>query len=120
MKPRVILAVAWIAFYGAYWIWVALGTGGWRSGLLGGLLIVSALGIAQRWGWTQWIVYAFAVMVVVAWVYGLYSAIKTGGFPLDTPLQSALSLLPGIVILTVTIWSADTVRRRFRRPLAQA
>jgi hypothetical protein len=115
LTPRIVIAVAWIAFCGSYCVWAGIEQRNWLSGLFGVTAVVGAVGVALRWQWSQWLVYVIAASILMVWLYGLFQSVRAGAFPYETLQLTVLGLVPGFVLLAATLWSADIVRRRFRR-----
>lgn len=117
--PRIILAIGWLVFCGGYSIWAGSEQHNWLGALIGAAVVLASLGVLLRWRWSQWVIYAFVVYGTGAWLYLLWGAIRAGAFPRETVQLTALSLVPGLAILAASIWSADIVRRRFRKTFEQ-
>jgi hypothetical protein len=115
LSPRIVLAAAWIALSGCYLVWAGLEQRNWFWDLFGLVALVGALGAVFMWRWSQWLVYCVAAAIVGTWLYVLALSLRAGAFPSGSLEVSALELVPGLALLAATIWSADTVRRRFRR-----
>jgi len=115
---RVFLAVGWLVFCGGYTIWYGLNEHYWSlkfiALLIGGATVIASLGVLIGWRWTRWVIYAFVVLSSSIWLYVVWGAVRAGHFPLATVQLSALALVPGLSMLIASVWSADTVRRRFR------
>jgi hypothetical protein len=115
LGPRIILALAWLAFCGSYTIWAGLKQHSWFAAGIGAVVVFATFGVFRLWHWAQWIVYAFVIVSTGAWVYTMWDAVRAGAFPMATPALTALALVPGLSIFFASIWSADVVRRRFRK-----
>ena len=119
LGPRISLAVGWLVFCGGYSIWSAWQDHRWPLAfigvVIGAVIIIASFGVLFRWSWSRWVIYVFVVWGSGLWLYLLRGAIRAGAFPLATAQTTALSLVPGLSILFASAWSADTVRRRFRK-----
>jgi len=115
LRPRIVVAVAWLVCFGGYWIWAGIARPSWLIIAAGVVVVVAALGVIARWSWSPWAIYAFVLFEVVGWLYLVWGSVRSGQFPLKTLLASVLSVVPGLLILLVSVWAADTVRRRFRK-----
>lgn len=115
LGPRIIVAVAWLVLCGGYWIWAGIERPSWLVIATGVVVVVASLGAIVKWPWSQWVLYAFVLFGSGGWLYLVWGAVRSGRFPLESRLASVLSLLPGLLILLVSVWAADTVRRRFRK-----
>ena len=115
LGPRIILAVGWLVFCGSYSIWSAWHDQRWPGAIFGAVIIVASFGVLFRWSWSQWVIYLFVVWGSGAWLYLLWEGIRAGNFPFETVQMTALSLVPGLSMLFASVWSADIVRRRFRK-----
>jgi hypothetical protein len=115
---RDFLAVSWLAFCGGYTIWYGLNEHYWSlkfiAMLVGGVTVIASSGVLIGWRWSRWAIYAFVVLGSSTWLYVVWGAVRAGHFPLETVQLSALALVPGLSMLFASVWSADTVRRRFR------
>jgi hypothetical protein len=114
---RIFLAVGWLVLCGCYSIWYGFNEHYWSLKLIaifiGAVIVVASLGVLIGWRWTRWVIYAFVVLGSGIWLYVVWGAIRGGEFPLETVQLTALSLVPGLSTLFASVWSADTVRRRF-------
>lgn len=120
LTPRPVIAIAWILFCGMYGIWASIEQRQWILGALGFGFLLAGLGVVLRWRWSQWLVYALSTLWIGSWLYGIYLAIRAGVFPSEGLEITMLQLVPGLAIVAAMVWSADTVRRRFARPIEQA
>jgi hypothetical protein len=119
---KILLAAGWFAFYGCYLAWTAFALHHWLPhdrraflvGALGVLALAGAAGVIVRWHGSQWLVYGVAVLIVGYWLYMFLMSIRAGD-----SFQSA-PIIALIVVVAATTWSADTVRRRFRRAADRA
>jgi hypothetical protein len=116
LSPRFVLATAWLAFCGCYLLWAGFEQRKWFWDLFGLVALVGALGAVFMWRWSQWLVYCVAAAIVGIWLYALAISLRSGAFPNGGVELTALELVPGFALLAATIWSADIVGRRFRRP----
>ena len=114
LSSRIVIATAWIAFCGCYMLWGGFETRRWYWALLGVAAVLGSVGALLRWRWSPPLVYCVAVAIVGIWLYALCASLRAGTFPYATLELTVLGLVPGFVLLTATIWSADVVRRRFR------
>ena len=115
LGPRIVLAVAWLTICGGYWIWAGFKRQSWLVIATGGVVVVASLAAIARWPWSHWILYAFVLFGSGGWLYLVWGAIRSGRFPLESMLASVLSLVPGLLILLVSIWAAETVRQKWRK-----
>jgi hypothetical protein len=114
LSPRILLASAWLICGGGWLFWSSITQSIWWGSTLGLLSAIGGIGSLLKWKWSQWCVYFVAVTIVSVWTYYLVLAIRLGKFPYETMQLTVLGLVPGFVVLSATIWSADIVRRRFR------
>lgn len=115
LGPRILFAIGWFLFCGGYSIWWAWQDRRWPGAIAGVIIVLASLGVVFRWRWSKWIIYAFVGWASGLWLYLLWGVIRAGRFPLETAQATALSLVPGLSVLFASVWSADIVRRRFRR-----
>jgi hypothetical protein len=84
------------------------------------LLIWSVLSFAAVYGlfknrpWSQFIVYVLAAVIIFAWSYSLIYSFDYGWQDEDTG-KMIISLIPGVVIVILTLASCIVVFRHFRK-----
>jgi hypothetical protein len=115
LGPRIVVAVSWLILCGGYWIWAGNMRQSWLVIATGVVVVVASLGVIARWTWSQWVLYAFVLFGSGGWIYQVWGAVRSGRFPREAMSDSVLSLAPGLLIVLVSVWAADTVRRRLRK-----
>jgi uncharacterized membrane protein (DUF2068 family) len=78
------------------------------------LSLIAAYGLFRNKSWSQFLVYVLAAVVIFAWSYSLLYSFDYGWHDEDTG-RKILSLLPGIVIVIITLLSCIFVYRHFRK-----
>jgi hypothetical protein len=78
------------------------------------LSFVTVYGLLQNKSWSQFLVYVLAAVIIFAWSYSLIYSFDYGWQDEDTG-KMIISLLPGIVIVIVTLASCIVVFRHFRK-----
>jgi nicotinamide riboside transporter PnuC len=109
-----LVTVALLALYGAFGIWTAISEHSWLSGLAGAIAIIACIGAARLLAWSRFLVYLLAVIFIGTWALSLYSAAQVGYFTLFSPLEIALALAPGGLLVALSCFSAYIVFRQFR------
>jgi hypothetical protein len=105
----------------AVFLVIVAGYVGWWSITSGQLLwlvaasvaLVGAVGLALRRRWSQYLWYLIALSASVLWVVTVVR-IAMSGWPHNDVVSSVISLVPGLLLLTVCIFGSIAVRRHFR------
>jgi hypothetical protein len=101
--------------YGSWVIWTSLEFRYWSGVAYGFVPVVAGLAAFARQSWSRWLAVVTAVLVAASWLYALWKAYETGVFPLETPLSSALSLVPGLGMIGVAAGCACALFVYFSR-----
>ncbi len=75
--------------------------------------LIAAVGLALRRRWSQYLWYLIALGASVLWIVTLVRVVITG-WPYHDVVSSVISLVPGLLLLTVCIFGSIAVRRHFR------
>ena len=113
MTPRVMIAAAMVALYGAYSLWNGIDGRNWIGATIGAAALLSSVGVLMHWHWARWIVVLVSIGISGTWLYALVSTIQSGHLPFTRPLESTISLLPGLTILAVAAWCAIVISKHF-------
>ena len=98
---------------GAYYLWIAFGSGHWTHGAWGTVASFGAVGLLLQQSWPRFIVYALATFLSVGWALGVWQT-ATSGWPHGSLPDTLVALLPGILLVTVCVGSSSIVFRYFR------
>lgn len=74
---------------------------------------IAAAGLFLNKSWSKYLVYLFAVTMSSQWIYVVW-AINRSGWRYDDNKSNIISLLPGILLLTVCICSSAYVYKYFK------
>lgn len=110
----ILLVAVLLAVYGAYVAWAAFESRMlvWLS--LAFLALVGAAGLFLNRGWSRYFVYLVSLLVVSAWVIGFVGNVNRGLWPYPNPLASAISLVPGLLLVALCVASSLRVARHFK------
>jgi len=95
--------VAWWSISSAEFLWL----------VAAGLALVAAVGLFMRKRWGQYLWYLIALTTAVLWVVTVVR-VAISGWPYDDFASSVISLIPGLLLLTVCIFGSIAVTRQFR------
>ena len=109
------LVAVLLAVYGAYIVWVAFESHTLLWLPLAFLALVAAVGLLLNQRWSRYLVYSVSLFIVSAWVIGFVGNVNRGFWPYPNPFSSAISLIPGMLLITVCLASCLLVARHFRR-----
>lgn len=76
--------------------------------------LVGAIGLYLRKRWAQYFWYGIALIACVWWVVSVLQ-VAISGWPQQTTVSSIISLLPGLLLLTVCIGGSFDIAKRYRR-----
>lgn len=75
--------------------------------------IVGGVGFAVGMRWSRYLVYAASISIIIAWLYGVFAAV-VAGWPYASLLETAISLLPGLVLIFIACGSSFIAFIQFR------
>ncbi len=112
----ILVAVAFLALYCAFSVWVGLTHRSWPMiavGLLAGITCVAAASMLR---WSRFLVFALSIGLAASWIYSIYAAARVGYFgPL--PWHSIIvSLVPDAMMLIVAAFCSLMAQRHFGTP----
>ncbi len=109
------LVAVLLAVYGAYIVWVALESHTllWLPSAF--LALVAGGGLLLNQRWSRYLVYLVSLLTVSAWVIAFVGNVNRGLWPYPNPLSSAISLIPGLLLITLCLASSLLVAKHFRR-----
>jgi hypothetical protein len=81
--------------------------------LLAGPMLITALGLMLRKPWSQYLWYGITFILSASWVGYTIWLFLSSGWPYPDLLLSYISLLPGLLVMTVWIGGSITIYRYF-------
>jgi hypothetical protein len=100
-----IVLAAWVAYKS-----IAAGPLWWL--LFGLIALTGGVGLLLRKPWSQYPVFAVAASEVGLWFYAV-ARVALEGWPYADPLNSIISLVPGIMLLVICVGGSVVVRQYF-------
>src|SRR6266404_7927116 len=116
MRPKplsvkvIAMLIAVLAMVGAIWAFVA---GAYAQALFSLIAFVGAIALTSWHPMSRFIVYAASAAISLAWLFALLQ-VAVAGWPSETLLHSVISLIPGLLLLTVCFGCSIYVARHFR------
>jgi hypothetical protein len=108
------LVVCLLAAYGALALWAAVAAHH-AAPVSGGILaLAAAAGLLLGRRWSLALVYLITLVVAASWCYSIW-ILARAGWPFPDVTSSALTLLPGGLLVGVFALSSVLVFRHFRR-----
>lgn len=116
MRASWIMAVAAgpLALWGAWALWVSLPGAHWITATLGGIALLAAAGLLRLQDWAKFFAYLFAAAVILGWIYAVWRVAQRG-WPYSDWLTTILSLVPGVLLITLCAGGAWIVHRQYVR-----
>jgi hypothetical protein len=114
-STMIALVAALLAVYGAYAAWAALASHTLVWLPLAFLALLGAVGLFFNQPWSRYLVYVVSLLAVSAWVIGFAGNVNRGLWPYPDPLSSAISLVPGLLLITLRLASSLLVGRHFKK-----
>jgi hypothetical protein len=81
--------------------------------VLGTFCLVGAVALWMKRPWSRYIVYTVATLFAGYWFW-MISQVWEKGWPFNTAIQSAVSLAPGILMVSVAVGSMVVVHKAFK------
>jgi hypothetical protein len=108
------LAAGPLALWGAWALCVSLPGAYWMTAVLGGAALLTAGGLLRLQGWAKFLAYLFAAALALGWIYAVWQVARRG-WPYPDWLGTVLSLIPGVLLLSLCAGGAWIVHRQYRR-----
>jgi hypothetical protein len=108
------LLAVFLVIIAGYVGWWSITSGQLLWLVLASVALVAAVGLALSKRWSQYLWYAIALGASVLWVVTVVR-IAIAGWPYPDVVSSLISLVPGLLLLTVCIFGSIAVRRHFRQ-----
>lgn len=107
------LMAAVLTVVAAYYVWDAFQSRALPWLALPAVLLFVAIGLAsqRKWGAVVW--YVFAAGASSWWVISV-AKLAWSGWPYSDSLQSAISVIPGVFLVSFCVLGSIVVRRSFR------
>ena len=99
-----------VAAYVAWWA-VSSAASAWL--VLAVLLLVSAFGLFRRKRWSQYLWHLIAVASTASWLVSIVRAAQSG-WPNGSALDTAISLVPGLLLVALCAGGSAVVVKHFR------
>ena len=74
----------------------------------------AAAGLLRLQGWARPLAYLFAAALALGWIYAVWQVARRG-WPYPDVLGTVLSLIPGVLLLSLCAGGAWIVHRQYRR-----
>lgn len=100
--------------YSTYSLWSAQVYGQWTYGLFGIVGIVTAVGLWIKKPWSQYLAYVLGTLFIGTWMFAVWQVYEQG-WPYEGALQTAISLVPGLLMVFVVLGSCFAIWKAFRR-----
>ena len=107
------LIAAMLAAYGSYNIWAMYLSGDYWFLLWVVACFAGAIGLVLLKSWSQYFVYLVSFFTVGGWLYVTIS-IAIQGWPYQSIIKTVISLIPGILLSMVCVFSSIYIFKRFR------
>ena len=111
---KMTLAAGPLALWGAWALWVSFPRAHWVNAALGGTALLTAAGLLRLQGWARPLAYLFAAALALGWIYAVWQVARRG-WPYPDVLGTVLSLIPGVLLLSLCVGGAWIVHRQYRR-----
>lgn len=108
------LASGPLALWGVWVLSTSVPHGEWRTGVLGGVALVTAGGLLLLKIWARPLAYLIAAALMFNWFHAVAQVISRG-WPYSDWLRTVLSLLPGVLFIIVCASGAWVVHTQYRR-----
>lgn len=108
------LLAAFLLIVSAYSGWWAVSSAAWLWLFPSVIALVGAIGLFLRKRWAQYFWYGIAFVACVWWVVSVLQ-VAISGWPQQTIASSIISLLPGLLLLTVCIGGSFAIAKHYRR-----
>lgn len=108
------LAIVLALGFGIYLLWGAYAYKQWWPILYSAPYLIGGIGLFLNKRWSQYFYYFLAVWGISGWIYGVWQAYDRG-WPYADLQRSIISLVPGVVLITLYVGMVWVVYRHFRR-----
>ena len=109
----ILLTMGFLALYGAYCLWMGYTSSYWAYGVTGIIAFIGSVGLYLNKPWSRFVVYFFAAGIAIVWFYGAWVFFPYGNFSQRPILETAISFLPGFLILTMCVGCSYSVSKHF-------
>lgn len=106
------LLATFLLIVSAYFGWWAVSSTAWLWLFPALVALVGAIGLYLRKRWAQYFWYGIALIACVWWVVSVLQVVISG-WPQQTIVSSIISLLPGLLLLTVCIGGSFDIAKRY-------
>ena len=108
------LLAVFLLIVSAYLGWWAVSSAAWLWLFPSVVAFVGAIGLFLRKRWAQYFWYGIALVACVWWVVSVLQ-VAISGWPQQSIASSIISLLPGLLLLTVCIGGSFAIAKHYRR-----
>jgi hypothetical protein len=112
----ILVAVAFLALYCAFSVWIGLTRHSWLMLVVGVLAAIACVAAASMRRWSRFLVFALSIGLAAAWLYSIYAAARVGYFGPISWQTIIVSLIPGAAMLLVAAFCSLMVQRHFGTP----
>jgi len=105
--------VALLLTLGAYNLEFGVKLGHWAYWVWAGVSLVSAIGLAMMKPWSRFPIYILSLVTALYWLYVIWSVWKSG-WPYDDTVKTAISLIPGVLLVVVCMGASWFVFSLFK------
>jgi hypothetical protein len=112
-----LFTVALMAVFAVYALWTAHVDKSWLFLTLGIVAIAACVGVALLRRWSQYLVYFLTTAFIAHWLHSVYSGAAVGyfGFMFSSRLLAAKALVPGLVLVLMSVAANWIAYSHFRR-----
>ncbi len=100
--------------WGLYDMWIAWNTTIWPAAMWEVLAFVGVAGLVKDRNWSKFIVCLSGLAIIGGWFDGVWRSTQAGVWPPDDHLSTAISLIPGVFLISVCLISCLIVYRHSR------
>ena len=108
------LLAVFLLIVSAYLGWWTVSSAAWLWLFPSVVAFVGAIGLFLRKRWAQYFWYGIALVACVWWVVSVLQ-VAISGWPQQSIASSIISLLPGLLLLTVCIGGSFAIAKHYRR-----
>lgn len=116
--PGMLLTTALLAIYCAYAFLIGWIEASWALKAGGIVAVAATYGVAMLRSWSRYLVYLLTAGFVLKLGASIYAGVTSGffGYQFGSALAAAKSLLPSLLMLTLSVACCAIVQRHFRTP----
>jgi hypothetical protein len=108
------LLATFLLIVAAYSGWWAVSAAAWFWLLLSMVALIGAIGLYLHKRWAQYFWHGIALVACVWWGASVLQ-VAISGWPQQSIVSSLISLLPGLLLLTVCIGGSFVIAKHYRR-----